>query len=81
MAANNSWTGYEMWARVFLLSKSAHCYDTEPMQNCSYSCYCSIATKREIIRFTVVHPDESHVFLMTSLSNINPIWNQLPSSS
>ena len=25
MAANNSWTGYETWARVFLFSKSVHC--------------------------------------------------------
>ena len=23
MAANNSWTGYETWAQVFLVSKSA----------------------------------------------------------
>ena len=27
MAANNSWTGYETWARVFLFSKSVRCYD------------------------------------------------------
>ena len=58
MAANNSWTGYETWARVFLFSKNARCCDTEsePMQNCSYLCHRSIATKREMIRFTVVPP-------------------------
>ena len=33
MAVNNSWTGYEMWARVFQFSKSTHCYNTEPTQN------------------------------------------------
>ena len=64
MALNNGWTGYETWARVFLFSKSACCWDTEtePTQICSYSCHRSIATKREMIRFTVVPPDASHVF-------------------
>ena len=33
MVVNNSWTGYETWAQVFLFSKSAHCYDTEPTQS------------------------------------------------
>ena len=49
MVANNNWTGYETWARVFLFSKSTCCCDTEPTQNCSYLCYHSIATKREMI--------------------------------
>ena len=31
-------------------------------QNCSDLCNSSIATKREMIRFTVVPPDEGHVF-------------------
>ena len=75
IAANNCWTGYKTWARVFSLSKSARCYDIEPTQNCSYH---SIATKREMIRFTVVPSDASHVFLVTSLYDINPIWNLLP---
>ena len=78
MAVNNSWTGYETWARVFSFSKSARCCDTDPTQNCSYLCYRLKATKKEMIRFTVVPPDASHVFLMTSLYRINPIWNLLP---
>ena len=26
--ASNSWIGYETWARVFLFSKNARCYDS-----------------------------------------------------
>ena len=43
-------------SNIFVLYKSAGYYDTEQTQNCSYLCYRSIATKREMIRFTVVRP-------------------------
>ena len=62
MAVNSSWTGYETWARVFLFSESARCYDAEPTKNCTYLCYRSIATKWEMIRFTVIPLDMSHFF-------------------
>ena len=40
-------------------------------QNCSDLCNSSIATKREMIRFTVVPPDRREsLFLMASLSDI-----------
>ena len=57
MAENNSWTGYEHFCSL----KRAVLY-TEPTQNCSCLCYCSIVTKREMIRFMVVPPDTSHIF-------------------
>ena len=75
MAANNSWTGVRD-VGTSILVQSACCCDTEPTQNCSYLCYRSIATKREMIQFTLIPPDASHIFLMTSLFDINPVWNR-----
>ena len=78
MAVNNSWTRYTYltWARVFFFSNSTRWNDTGPTQHCSYLCYCPIATKREVIRFTVVLPGASDILLMTFKPN-NSIWNLL----
>ena len=62
MAANNSWAEYGTWARVFCSLKARAVMIQNQTQNCSNLCYSSIATKREMIRFTVVPPDEGHVF-------------------
>ena len=84
MAAKNNkkWrriTVGETWIRVFLFCKRARCYyDTEPTQDCFYLWYRSIATKREMIRFTTVPPDASHVYLMTSLYLIWNLRKQVP---
>ena len=59
--------------RVFLFSKSMRCYDMKAMLNCSCLCYSLIsATKREMIRFTIVPPDVSQVFLNDFIVRL---WN------
>ena len=84
MAAKNNkkWrriTVGETWIRVFLFCKRARCYyDTEPTQDCFYLWYRSIATKREMIRFTTVPASrrESRLFNdFIILHKLNPIWN------
>ena len=66
-------TGHEEQEFV-CFSKSTPFYDTEQTWNCRSLSSRSIATKRYAIRFSLVPPDASEVFLMIF---INPILNLL----
>ena len=69
MAVDNIWIGYETWARVFSFLKARAVMTQNQTRNCSYLCYRSIATKREMIRFASSSRRESR-FLMTSQGRI-----------